>query len=162
MAAESPTECASAAVSKKHCFLKEKLWRIATKHGGKKAPALVAVAHTLLILIYETLGTGQRYQERNVPVMSEPQRRRLIRHHIRRLGKLGVATRSCRAAKRKPGRPAKYAQREAVSAHAGQPHLSSESNPACSKCHRSGIPCIHVRPRNPTQFIQQADPESTA
>ena len=87
------TEGAWAAASKKGCFLKDKFWRITTKHGGKKAPALVAVAHSLLILIYQTLRTGQVYQERNVPLMSEHQRQRLVRHHIRRLGKLGIATR---------------------------------------------------------------------
>jgi hypothetical protein len=41
------TECAWAASAKKECFLKEKFWRITTKSGGKKAPAIVAVAHTV-------------------------------------------------------------------------------------------------------------------
>jgi transposase len=89
------TECAWAAASTKGCFLKEKFWRITSKHGGKKAPALVAVAHTLLLLSYQVLRTGTPYQERDAPVLTEPQRERLIRHHVRRLGKLGIATR-CR------------------------------------------------------------------
>ena len=147
------TECAWAAASKKDCFLKEKFWRLTAKHGGKKAPALVAVAHTLLILIYETLRTGQLYQERNVPVMSEPQRRRLIRHHLRRLGTLGIATRSCGEAKRKPGRPR---------THRGQLPISSASPSPCSKCHRWGIPCIHVRPRQRATSSPAIEPESTA
>ncbi len=88
------TECAWAAASKKGCFIKEKFWRIATKHAGKKGPAIMAVAHLLLLLVREALLTGKPYQERAVPVLSENQRQRLIRHHVRRLGKLGLAARS--------------------------------------------------------------------
>lgn len=89
------TECAWAAANKKKCFLKEKFWRITTKSHGKKAPAVIAVAHTLLTLIYQVLSTGQPYQERGEPVLDEHQKERLIRHHVRRLGKLGVPVRSC-------------------------------------------------------------------
>jgi hypothetical protein len=71
---------------------------IKTKHGGKKPPAIMAVAHVLLILIYKVLLTGIPYQERGAPLMTEQQRNRLIRHHIRRLGKLGIAVRSGRRA----------------------------------------------------------------
>ena len=52
------TECAWAAAAKKNCFIKDKFWRITSKSGGKKAPAIVAIAHTLLSLIYQALGTG--------------------------------------------------------------------------------------------------------
>lgn len=97
------TECAWAASVKKDCFLKDKFWRITTKSGGKKPPAVMAVAHTLLILIYQVLATGQRYQDKQAPVLTERQKQRMIRHHIRRLGKLGVtagvSTRRPKAAK---------------------------------------------------------------
>ena len=53
-----------AASAKKNCFIKDKFWRIITKSGGKKPPAVVAIAHTLLILIYQALLTGQPYQEK--------------------------------------------------------------------------------------------------
>jgi transposase len=53
------TECAWAATRKKHCFLKDRFWRITSKHAGQKGPALVAVAHNLLHLIYEVLRSGQ-------------------------------------------------------------------------------------------------------
>ena len=89
------TECAWAAAAKKNCFLKDRFWRIATKSGGKKAPAVIATAHTILSLIYQVLATGKPYTERNGPIMNEPRRQRLIRHHVRRLGKLGVPVRSC-------------------------------------------------------------------
>jgi transposase len=85
------TECAWAAAAKKNCFIKEKFWRITSKSGGKKAPAVVAVAHTLLELVYEVLRTQQPFQDRQAPPLDDRQRQRMIRHHIRRLGKLGIS-----------------------------------------------------------------------
>jgi transposase len=84
------TECAWAASAKKNCFLKEKFWRITTKSGGKKNSALVAVAHSILQLVYEVLRSGEPYHDRQAPALSEQQKERLICHHVRRLGKLGV------------------------------------------------------------------------
>lgn len=88
-------ECAWAASMKKNCFLKDRFWRLAAR--GKKR-ALVAVAHTILVLIYRSLSTGQPYQERGVIEVSEQKRQRLIRHHVRRLGRLGIAVSSLRLA----------------------------------------------------------------
>jgi transposase len=85
------TECAWAAAAKKDCFLKDKFWRITSKSGGSKAPATVAVAHTLLLLAYQIMRTRQPFQDRAAPPLDERQKQRLIQHHIRRLGKLGVA-----------------------------------------------------------------------
>jgi transposase len=90
------TECAWAASMKKNCFLKEKFWRITTKSGGKKAPAVMAVAHTLLILTYQVLASGQPYHDKQAPPLDPRHKERMIRHHIRRLGKLGIAVYSCR------------------------------------------------------------------
>ena len=87
------TECAWAAAAKKNCFLKEKFWRLSTKNHHK-APALVAIAHTLLTLAYQVLTTREPYQERGQPILDDRKRERIIRHHVRRLGKLGVRTRS--------------------------------------------------------------------
>jgi hypothetical protein len=92
------TECSWAAAAKKDCFLKEKFWRLTTKSGGKKPPALVAVAHTVLCLVYQVLRTGQPYRERQASALPDTQKERLIRHHIRRLGKLGVRVHSNRQA----------------------------------------------------------------
>jgi len=85
------TECAWAAAAKKDCFIKNKFWRITGKSGGKKAPAVVAVAHTLLLLTYQVLRTHKPFEDRTVAPLDERQRERLIRHHLRRLGKLGIA-----------------------------------------------------------------------
>src|SRR5438309_8244572 len=91
-------ECAWAAAAKKDCFLKQKFWRLSSKSQGKKARALVAVAHTLLQLIYEVLRSGHPYRERQAAPVSPLQKERLIRHHVRRLGKLGIRVHSLRAA----------------------------------------------------------------
>jgi transposase len=53
-------ECSWAATTKRDCFLKEKFWRIVTKtRENKKGPALIAVAHTMLRLVYQVLSTGR-------------------------------------------------------------------------------------------------------
>jgi transposase len=90
-------QCAWAASAKNDCFLKDKFWRLAAGKGkeGKKK-ALVAVAHIVLVLIYRTISSGQAYQERGTIELSEAKRERLIRHHVRRLGRLGVAVYSSR------------------------------------------------------------------
>jgi transposase len=88
-------ECAWAASKTKDCFLKDRFWRLAAR--GKKR-ALVAIAHTILVLLYRSLATGQPYQERGAVEVSERKRRRLIQHHVRRLGRLGIAVSSLRLA----------------------------------------------------------------
>jgi transposase len=88
-------ECAWAASKTKNCFLKDRFWRLAAR--GKKR-ALVAVAHTLLVLLYRSLSTGQPYQERGAVEVNERKRKRLIQHHVRRLGRLGIAVSSLRLA----------------------------------------------------------------
>jgi hypothetical protein len=70
-------------------FLKEKFWRLATKKH-RKPPATMAIAHTLLVLSFQVLRTGQPYRERGLPALDEKQKNRLIWHHVRRLGKLGI------------------------------------------------------------------------
>ena len=92
------TEISWGAANKKGCFLKDKFWRVKTKSKGKDGPALVAIAHTLLILMYRVLSTGEPYRERGVPELDEKQKDRAIRHHLRRLGKLGVQACSPRLA----------------------------------------------------------------
>jgi transposase len=87
------TECSWAAAAKKDCFLKDKFWRITTKKQHK-APAVVATGHTLITLVHQVLSTGQPFQQRGAPHMDERQKDRLIRHHIRRLGALGISVRS--------------------------------------------------------------------
>jgi transposase len=86
-------ECAWAAAAKKDCHLKERFRRFCVK--GRK-PAVVAVAHDLVRIIHRTLATGIPYEEAGAPLPDERKRQRLIRHYVRRLGKLGVAVHSLR------------------------------------------------------------------
>jgi transposase len=81
-------ESAWGAVSKKGCHLKDRFRRLCVK--GRK-PAVVAIAHSLAILIHRTLSSGVAYREPTQPAAEERKRQRLIRHYVRRLGKLGVA-----------------------------------------------------------------------
>jgi hypothetical protein len=66
--------------------------------GSQKGPVLIAVAHTLLQLIFQILSTGKPYVERALPPLDERQRNRMIRHHGCRLGKLGIAIHSMQPA----------------------------------------------------------------
>ena len=56
--------------------------------------AVVAIGQDLLKLAYFVLQRGTPYEEKRGSPMSENQKRRLIRHHVRRLGKLGIRLRS--------------------------------------------------------------------
>jgi transposase len=102
------TESAWAVSRMKEGHLRDKFWRIASKGDPKRSRpvAVVAIAHDLLKLAYFVLQRGTPYEEKRGHAMSEEQKQRLIRHHIRRLGKLGVPVRlspqpparsSCRA-----------------------------------------------------------------
>ena len=104
------TECAWAAAAKKDCFLKGKFWRIVTKSGGEKAPAIIAVAHTLLLLVYQVLQTNKPFEDRTAPPIDERQKQRLIRHHIRRLGKLGIAIQAVAPSTPGTGKPRRIGQ----------------------------------------------------
>jgi transposase len=86
-------ECAWAAVAKKDCHLKERFRRLAVK--GRK-PAMIAIAHDLAVILHRTLKSGTPYREADQPAPDERKRQRLIRHYVRRLGKLGIAVHSLR------------------------------------------------------------------
>jgi len=85
------TETAWAVARKKNCHLRDKFWRIAAKCRPK---AVVAIAHDVLKLSFCVLKRGTPYVEKGPHGMSEPQRQRIIRHHVRRLGKLGIRVRT--------------------------------------------------------------------
>ena len=86
-------ECAWAAASKKDCHLQHRFRKLCVK--GRKL-ALIAVAHALTVIVYRTLRIGTGYHEPDSPPSAERQRQRLIRHHVRRLGKLGIQVYSLR------------------------------------------------------------------
>jgi len=86
-------ECAWAAAAKKNCHLKERFRKLCVK--GRK-PALIAVAHSLAIIIHRTLASGIPYREPDQTIQDDRKRQRLIRHYVRRLGRLGVTVHSLR------------------------------------------------------------------
>jgi transposase len=89
------TESAWAVSRMKDGHLREKFWRIASRGEPQRSRpiAVVAIGHDLLKLAYFVLQRGTPYEEKRGSAMSEDQRQRLIRHHIRRLGKLGIRLR---------------------------------------------------------------------
>ncbi len=123
------TETAWGVARKKDCHLRDKFWRIAAK---SRAKAVVAIAHDVLKLAYCVLERGTPYVEEGPHAFSEPQRQRIIRHHVRRLGRLGIRVRTgpqsakgCRKAKKataattakRRGRPCKCVERGIICTH---------------------------------------------
>jgi len=76
----------------KEGHLRQKFWRIAAKGEPKRSRpiAVVAIAHDLLKLAFFVLQRGTPYEEQRGKPMSDQQQQRLIRNHLRRLGKLGI------------------------------------------------------------------------
>jgi len=78
--------------------------------GGEKAPAIMAEAHTLLLLVYPVLQTKKPFADWTVPPIYERQKQRLVRHHIRRLGKLGIAIQAVAPSSPGTGKPRRLGQ----------------------------------------------------
>jgi transposase len=83
------TECAWAVSRSKKSPLRDKFWRWAV--AGKKK-AVIAVAHGLLLQVYQVMQTQQPWQQATTPPLDEKRRKRIVRHHIRCLGRLGIST----------------------------------------------------------------------
>jgi transposase len=100
------TECAWAASKSKKSLFREKFWRWAVA-GEKKA--VVAVAHGLLLQVYQVLQTQQPLAQAASPPLDEQRRKRIVRHHLRCLGRLGISSGpkriSAHGVVAKPGRP---------------------------------------------------------
>jgi transposase len=80
-------ESAWSASRKDGSAFQAKYQRLKPQIGHKRA--LVAVAHALLKAIHYVLATGEPYREAQPEVLQEIQRQRAIRHHTRRLRRLG-------------------------------------------------------------------------
>ncbi len=98
------TESAWGVSRMKQGHLRDKFWRIASRGEPKRSRciAVVAVAHDLVKLAYFVLQRGTPYEEKRGSSLTEPQKQRLIRHHVRRLGKLGIRLRLSPPAPAKP------------------------------------------------------------
>lgn len=80
-------EAAHSATRKKGSYLKAQYHRLAARRGKKRA--LVAVGHTILVIIYHMLSNGEPYRDLGDNYFDELSRQRVERQLIRRLEKLG-------------------------------------------------------------------------
>ena len=81
-------EAAWANIRSKNCYLAVRFWRLAKRRGQQRA--LIAVAHTLLVIIWHMLSEGTVYTEIGVDYLARndnPDRRR--RHLVKQLEQLG-------------------------------------------------------------------------
>ena len=83
------TQCAWAVAHSKEGPLRERFWKLAV--GGAKK-AVIATAHAQLRLVYRVLSTGQPHSHLPTAPHDETRRLRMIRHHVRCLGRLGIST----------------------------------------------------------------------
>ncbi|MBF8377783.1 IS110 family transposase [Alicyclobacillus mali] len=85
---ETMVECARAAARSKNTRLSARYHRIAARRGTKRAA--VALAHTLLIIVYHLLKHNVAYHDLGPDYYDRQNRETLIRRHVHRLKQLGV------------------------------------------------------------------------
>jgi transposase len=76
-------ECAWSASRKNESEFQYQYERLKPRLGHKRA--IVAVAHTLALVIFQVLASGQPYSRAGTDAFSEAQVTKLVRHHTRRL-----------------------------------------------------------------------------
>jgi transposase len=81
-------QAAWAVTRKKNCYLATQFKRLAARRGVKRAA--IAVAHSILIIGYHLLKTGQGYQELGGNYLEQIHKEQLQRYYVRRLQKLGL------------------------------------------------------------------------
>ena len=81
------SECAWAAARTKETYLAAQFKRLARRRGVYKA--LIAVAHSLLVIIYHVLQRGEAYRELGSDYFAQIDSQRAERYHIKRLTALG-------------------------------------------------------------------------
>jgi transposase len=80
-------EVAWASIRTKASYFSAQYHRLARRRGKEKAA--MAVAHSLIVVIYHVLRTGQPYKELGVDYFNRLDSARVERHHVRRLEQLG-------------------------------------------------------------------------
>ena len=80
-------EVAWAAARTRGTYLRAQFERLARRRGRKKA--IVAVGHTILVIIYQLLRTGRPYAELGADYFDTLDSMRLRHHHVQRLNQLG-------------------------------------------------------------------------
>ncbi len=80
-------EAAQAAAHTKNTYLSARYHRLAARRGAKKA--MIALAHTLLVIIYHLLSRDAPYQDLGATYLDERERESLQTRLVHRLEKLG-------------------------------------------------------------------------
>lgn len=80
-------EIAWAAVRTRHTYLSAQYRRLAPRRGTHRA--IVAVAHSILVIVYHVLKEGTVYQELGQNYFDERARREVVRRSVRRIERLG-------------------------------------------------------------------------
>jgi transposase len=80
-------EAAWAAARTKGTYLAAQYRRLAARRGSKRA--LIALAHTILVIVYHLLRDGTTYQELGGNYFDEHERQTVVRRSVRRLERLG-------------------------------------------------------------------------
>ena len=81
-------QAAWAASRKKDCYLAAQFKRLAARRGLKRA--LMAVAHTLLVIGYYILKNSQGYRELGAGYLEQSHKDQLQRYFVKRLQRLGL------------------------------------------------------------------------
>jgi transposase len=80
-------QVAHSASHQKNCYLAEQYRRIAKRRGAKRAA--IAVAHSILVIIYHLLSHGTTYQEKGETFFEEQERQGAEKRLVRQLSRLG-------------------------------------------------------------------------
>jgi transposase len=78
---------AAHATSRTDTYLGEQYRRLAKRRGSKKAA--IAVGHSILVIVYQMLKTGQAYQEKGATYFDELDQQRVQRQLVKRLERMG-------------------------------------------------------------------------
>ena len=81
-------QVAWAVTRKKDCYLSAQFKRLAARRGVKRA--VMAVAHSMLIIDYAMLKTGQSYKELGGGYLEQINKEQLQRYFVKRLQRLGL------------------------------------------------------------------------
>lgn len=74
-------------VRQKNCYLAEQYRRIAKRRGSKRAA--IAVAHSMLVIMYHLLRDQTTYQEKGETFFEEQERQGAEKRLVRQLSRLG-------------------------------------------------------------------------
>ncbi len=81
-------QAAWAVTRKKNCYLSAQFKRLAARRGVKRA--VMAVAHTMLVIGYHMLKTGHGYRELGGDYLEQINKDQLQRYYVKRLQRLGL------------------------------------------------------------------------